>query len=132
MRHLSRPLLRPLRKGAILPVRGYSQAVGPLVFDLHEPAKPLTDKQRSPILFLHGLFGSKKNNRGISKYVSIHLETFFAKIDNDTEHLLETWGDMSTLWLVSAFLLREMPLAHVLYTRVGSEESRRIPTQPEA
>ncbi|KAK1770572.1 hypothetical protein QBC33DRAFT_576229 [Phialemonium atrogriseum] len=37
----------------------------PLVYDLHEPAKPVTDKQTAPILFLHGLFGSKKNNRTI-------------------------------------------------------------------
>ena len=27
---------------------------------------------RSPILFLHGLFGSKQNNRSISRYV-IHI-----------------------------------------------------------
>ena len=47
--------------------RLYSQSVGPLVFDLHEPAQPKTDKRNSPILFLHGLFGSKKNNRAISK-----------------------------------------------------------------
>jgi hypothetical protein len=49
--------------------RAYSQTVGPLVYDLHEPARPVADKQTAPILFLHGLFGSKKNNRGISKYV---------------------------------------------------------------
>ena len=39
-----------------------------LVYDLHEPAKPqVPDKQTSPIIFMHGLFGSKKNNRSISK-----------------------------------------------------------------
>jgi pimeloyl-ACP methyl ester carboxylesterase len=32
---------------------------------------PETEKAtRDPILFLHGLFGSKQNNRSISKYVS--------------------------------------------------------------
>lgn len=43
----------------------------PLVYDLHEPAKPVSDdpNRSSPILFMHGLFGSKKNNRSISKYV---------------------------------------------------------------
>lgn len=38
---------------------------------------PEADKAtRDPILFLHGLFGSKQNNRSISKYVSrltIHI-----------------------------------------------------------
>lgn len=43
----------------------------PLAYDLHKPTKPVSDDpdRESPILFLHGLFGSKKNNRGISKYV---------------------------------------------------------------
>lgn len=43
----------------------------PLSFDLHEPAKPVSDdpNRTSPILFLHGLFGSRKNNRSISKCV---------------------------------------------------------------
>jgi hypothetical protein len=39
----------------------------PLAYELHEPAKPVADKQTSPIIFMHGLFGSKKNNRTISK-----------------------------------------------------------------
>lgn len=39
----------------------------PLAYDLHAPAKPVSDKESAPILFLHGLFGSKKNNRSISK-----------------------------------------------------------------
>lgn len=54
--------------------RAYSQSaavVSPLAYDLHEPAKPKFDERHSPILFLHGLFGSKKNNRGISKYVCL-------------------------------------------------------------
>jgi hypothetical protein len=38
-----------------------------LAYDLHEPAKPISDAKSSPILFLHGLFGAKKNNRTISK-----------------------------------------------------------------
>jgi hypothetical protein len=46
-----------------------SDVVSPLAFDLHEPAKPKFDSKTSPILFLHGLFGSKKNNRAMSKYV---------------------------------------------------------------
>ncbi|EAQ86551.1 hypothetical protein CHGG_07804 [Chaetomium globosum CBS 148.51] len=40
-----------------------------LAYDLHEPAKPVADKQTSPIIFMHGLFGSKKNNRTVSRHV---------------------------------------------------------------
>jgi hypothetical protein len=42
-----------------------------IAYDLHEPpAKPVKGNRENapPILFLHGLFGSKKNNRSISKY----------------------------------------------------------------
>lgn len=54
-------------------LRGFVQgavpeAVRPLAYDLHQPAKPQqSHAKKSPIIFLHGLFGSKKNNRGISK-----------------------------------------------------------------
>jgi hypothetical protein len=44
-----------------------STSTVPLVYDLHEPPKPVADQKTSPILFMHGLFGSKKNNRSISK-----------------------------------------------------------------
>ena len=40
----------------------------PLVYDLHEsPTPTVPDNKTSPIIVMHGLFGSKKNNRGISK-----------------------------------------------------------------
>ena len=44
----------------------------PLVYDLHKPVTrnpsiQVLDPQTSPIIFMHGLFGSKKNNRSISK-----------------------------------------------------------------
>ncbi|KAM0558389.1 hypothetical protein ACHAPJ_004579 [Fusarium lateritium] len=61
--------------------RLYSQSVGPLVYDLHEPAQPKTDKKKSPILFLHGLFGSKKNNRGISKALARDLGRYVYALD---------------------------------------------------
>ncbi len=38
-----------------------------LAFEVHDPPRPVAARETSPILFLHGLFGSKKNNRGISK-----------------------------------------------------------------
>lgn len=54
-----------------LPRRLYSltspQTV-PLVYDLHEPPTPtVPNNKTSPIIVMHGLFGSKKNNRSISK-----------------------------------------------------------------
>ncbi|GAB0135509.1 hypothetical protein EsDP_00003845 [Epichloe bromicola] len=60
-------------------VRGFVQvavpkAVRPLAYDLHQPAKPQqSHAENSPIIFLHGLFGSKKNNRGISKILARDL-----------------------------------------------------------
>jgi pimeloyl-ACP methyl ester carboxylesterase len=45
-----------------------------LAFDHHEPpADGLRGPQDSPILFLHGLFGSKKNNRSVSKVLARDL-----------------------------------------------------------
>ena len=38
----------------------------PLAYDLYEPAKGVEVKN-GPIVFIHGLFGSKKNNRSMSK-----------------------------------------------------------------
>lgn len=76
----ARPVLRGLRPDCMRPLAThhfYSTSVPtvPLVYDLHQPAKPVSDdpNHASPILFLHGLFGSKKNNRSISKYVAILL-----------------------------------------------------------
>lgn len=73
----ARPVLRGLRQKGLRPLvahHPYSSTSGaittvPLVYDLHEPAKPVSDNpdRTSPILFLHGLFGSKKNNRSISR-----------------------------------------------------------------
>lgn len=72
----ARPVLRGLCQKGLRPRvahQSYSTlgaiATVPLVYDLHEPAKPVSDNpnRTSPILFLHGLFGSKKNNRSISR-----------------------------------------------------------------
>ncbi|KAI6285564.1 hypothetical protein MCOR27_002226 [Pyricularia oryzae] len=58
--------------------RGFASASGPietvkLSYDLHEPAKPVAGKHTSPILVMHGLFGSRKNNRSISKALARDL-----------------------------------------------------------
>ncbi|KAK3297562.1 Alpha/Beta hydrolase protein [Chaetomium fimeti] len=52
-----------------------------LAYDLHEPAKPVADKQTSPIIFMHGLFGSKKNNRTISKVLARDLRRHVYAVD---------------------------------------------------
>ncbi|KAH7393573.1 prolyl oligopeptidase-like protein [Cadophora sp. MPI-SDFR-AT-0126] len=43
-----------------------------LAYDLHSPAKPSSSAPRA-IIFMHGLFGSKKNNRSISKALARDL-----------------------------------------------------------
>ncbi|KAK4203672.1 Alpha/Beta hydrolase protein [Triangularia verruculosa] len=55
----------------------------PLAYDLHEPAKPSVDNpnKNSPIVFMHGLFGSKKNNRTISKVLARDLGRSVYAID---------------------------------------------------
>ncbi|KAK3308670.1 Alpha/Beta hydrolase protein [Chaetomium strumarium] len=53
----------------------------PLAYDLHEPAKPAADKQTSPIIVMHGLFGSKKNNRTISKVLARDLGRHVYAVD---------------------------------------------------
>jgi pimeloyl-ACP methyl ester carboxylesterase len=79
--------------------RLYSQSVGPLVYDLHEPAQPKTDKKKSPILFLHGLFGSKKNNRAISKALARDLGRYVYALDlrNHGESPHDTRHDYSAM-----------------------------------
>lgn len=51
----------------VAPRKAYStgQQVS-LAYDLHEPQKPSSNAPGA-IIFMHGLFGSKKNNRSISK-----------------------------------------------------------------
>ncbi|KAF2142909.1 uncharacterized protein K452DRAFT_317802 [Aplosporella prunicola CBS 121167] len=48
-----------------------------LSFDLHEPPKSSGDKglpsENAPLVILHGLFGSKRNNRSISKVLARDL-----------------------------------------------------------
>ncbi|KAK4171696.1 Alpha/Beta hydrolase protein [Triangularia setosa] len=55
----------------------------PLAYDLHEPARPSVDNpnKNSPIVFIHGLFGSKKNNRTISKVLARDLGRSVYAID---------------------------------------------------
>ncbi|KAH9221835.1 prolyl oligopeptidase-like protein [Leptodontidium sp. 2 PMI_412] len=68
----STPLTRP---STLLCRRSYSsQKSTPLTlaYDLHSPPKPSSSAPRA-IIFMHGLFGSKKNNRSISKALARDL-----------------------------------------------------------
>jgi hypothetical protein len=39
----------------------------PLAYDLYEPPNSHLDRHERPIVILHGLFGSKRNNRTVSR-----------------------------------------------------------------
>ena len=41
-----------------------------LAYAIHEPPNAAADIKHAPLVILHGLFGSKQNNRSISKYAS--------------------------------------------------------------
>ncbi|CAJ2507480.1 Uu.00g086660.m01.CDS01 [Anthostomella pinea] len=53
----------------------------PLVFDHHEPPKSDRHRQDAPIIFMHGLFGSKKNNRSVSKVLARDLKRHVYAVD---------------------------------------------------
>ncbi|KAI1429485.1 alpha beta hydrolase fold family [Xylaria sp. FL1777] len=52
-----------------------------LVFDHHAPPKSDRHRQDAPIIFIHGLFGSKKNNRSVSKVLARDLHRHVYAID---------------------------------------------------
>ncbi|KAI1117347.1 alpha beta hydrolase fold family [Nemania sp. NC0429] len=52
-----------------------------LAFDHHAPRNPDRHQQDSPIIFMHGLFGSKKNNRGVSKVLARDLDRHVFALD---------------------------------------------------
>ncbi|KAI1310062.1 alpha beta hydrolase fold family [Xylaria venustula] len=52
-----------------------------LVFDHHAPPKSDRHRQDAPIIFMHGLFGSKKNNRTVSKVLARDLNRHVYAID---------------------------------------------------
>lgn len=62
------PWLRHVRSSvrlfSTLPIRCHVS----LAYDLYEPPKAVTAAHTGSIIFMHGLFGSKRNNRSISKY----------------------------------------------------------------
>ncbi|KAI0123504.1 prolyl oligopeptidase-like protein [Xylariales sp. AK1849] len=74
---MSRPraLLPPLRALRQLSPRPYSSTTSTrvrLAFDHHPP--PSDSHSAAPILFMHGLFGSRKNNRSVSRVLARDLK----------------------------------------------------------
>ena len=64
--------VRFARPAFATPIRTYASTAGgrvELAFDHHAPPKEggPHGPQDAPIIFMHGLFGSKKNNRSVSK-----------------------------------------------------------------
>ncbi|KAI0379976.1 alpha/beta-hydrolase [Hypomontagnella monticulosa] len=53
----------------------------PLAYDHHIPPKDGRHKQDAPIIFMHGLFGSKKNNRSVSKVLARDLKRHVYTVD---------------------------------------------------
>ena len=50
-----------------------------LAYATHEPSNAASNIKHAPIVILHGLFGSKQNNRSISKYASPFLQLYEGK-----------------------------------------------------
>ncbi|KAH8163631.1 hypothetical protein CIB48_g4619 [Xylaria polymorpha] len=53
----------------------------PLEFDHHAPPTSDRHRQDAPIIFMHGLFGSKKNNRSVSKVLARDLKRHVYVVD---------------------------------------------------
>ncbi|ORY72041.1 Alpha/Beta hydrolase protein [Pseudomassariella vexata] len=53
----------------------------PLAFEHHKPPKDGRHHQDAPIIFMHGLFGSKKNNRSVSKVLARDLKRHVYTLD---------------------------------------------------
>ncbi|TKA80011.1 hypothetical protein B0A49_00711 [Cryomyces minteri] len=67
------------RSFTFAPVSNYVK----LAYDLHKPAKDTDDAstRNAPIIFIHGLFGSKKNNRSMSKVLARDLKRSVYAVD---------------------------------------------------
>jgi len=61
-----------------------------LAYDLHPPPNAGQPREGPPIIFMHGLFGSKKNNRSVSKVLAKALKRDVYAVDlrnhGDAEH----------------------------------------------
>ncbi|KAI1106097.1 alpha/beta-hydrolase [Jackrogersella minutella] len=58
-----------------------AQSTVSLAYDHHIPPKGDRHEQDAPIIFMHGLFGSKKNNRSVSKVLARDLQRHVYTVD---------------------------------------------------
>lgn len=108
------------------------EPVRPLAYDLHEPSRSYPNKKPpNPIIFLHGLFGSKKNNRGISRYEEPNRvkELFISLFNLAIECLLGTWEFLCTLWWAHGCCFLRWTGSGKLIA-IGSEKSWGFSPQP--
>ncbi|KZF19338.1 alpha/beta-hydrolase [Xylona heveae TC161] len=70
--------------------RGFASQTVPLAYDRHDPPTSSPSGPKPPIIFMHGLFGSKRNNRSISKVLARDLNRTIYAVDlrnhGDAEH----------------------------------------------
>ncbi|KAI2473779.1 alpha/beta-hydrolase [Annulohypoxylon bovei var. microspora] len=70
----------PLRAIISRPYSSSSTTV-PLAYDHHEPPRGDQHRQDAPIIVMHGLFGSKKNNRSVSRALARDLKRHVYTVD---------------------------------------------------
>ena len=97
-----------------------------LAYNLHEPHKP--EPGHAPLILLHGLFGSKQNNRSISKYDFSH-PAFQMHHLIEVEHLHEISKRQCMHLSVIDMAAKEMRFADYFS---GSEKSWRLTTRSSA
>ena len=91
-----------------------------LAYNLHDPSNP--ESGHAPLIVLHGLFGSKQNNRSISKY-GLSCRAFHVCHLIRVEHLHEISKRQCMRLSVVNKTFEEMHFAH---HAVGSEKSWRF------
>lgn len=97
-----------------------------LAYNLHEPHEP--EPGHAPLIVLHGLFGSKQNNRSISKY-GFSRPAFKVRYLIEAGHLHETSKRQCMRLSVLDMVVRETLFAN---HSLGFKESWRLATRSSA
>ncbi|OJD15148.1 hypothetical protein AJ78_04573 [Emergomyces pasteurianus Ep9510] len=93
------------------------------------------DERRNPIVFMHGLFGSKQNNRSISKALGNHLKTRIYALDlrnhGDSPHLPEhdytTMADDVEEFIHNLKLAKPILIGHSMGAKTAMTVALRSP-----
>ena len=94
-----------------------------LAYTLHKPTSIERKPQNEPIVILHGLFGSKQNNRSISKCGYLATSTIVVYLTNSIRALARSL-DRAVYAVVGADCARLLP--KYLLTGAGSPKSWRL------